>query len=64
MKQHFIVQAIMTVHPKDCLVPVGAVCTREELHGVLKTQNVKGYKMKSIDDEPVADWEKADWVMI
>ena len=63
-KQHYIVQAIMAVHPNDCLCPVGAVCAEDELNGILKSHGVKGYKIKSIDDEPVTDWENKDWVMI
>jgi hypothetical protein len=64
MKQHFIVQAVMAVYPKDCLCPVGAVCEQGELHGALKSQGVKSYKLKSVDGELVADWEQKDWVVI
>ena len=64
MKQHFVTQAIMAMYPKDCLCPIGAVCEKNELDTVLKGQGVKGYKLKSVDGEAIADWEKKDWVMI
>jgi hypothetical protein len=48
----------------DYLCRVGAICTRDELSGFLRPHGVKRYKVMIVDDELVADWEKADWTPI
>lgn len=63
-KHHYIVSAIIAVHPNECMCPMGAVCEEGELNGILKNQGVRRYKMKSVDDEPIAGWEEKDWTMI
>ena len=44
------------------LCPIGAICTEEELGAYLRSQGAKGYKIKTIDNEPVAGWEDGDWI--
>ena len=62
MKHHYTVQAIMRHWSQDFLCPMGAVCEKEELPAVLKHKGVKSYKIKSVDEEFFADWEKSDWI--
>lgn len=63
MKHHYIVQAIMRHWSQEFLCPMGAVCTLDNLGFELKRKGVKSYKIKSIDGEPIADWDQSDWVM-
>jgi len=63
MKHHYVVQAIMRHWSQDFQSSMGAVCTLEELSVVLKHKGVRSYKIKKIDEDPVADWEKSDWIV-
>ncbi|MDR0469758.1 MAG: hypothetical protein LBH09_07280 [Peptococcaceae bacterium] len=64
MKHHYIVQAIMGLWSQEFLCPMGAQCLEAELGGVLKHLGVKRYRIKSIDEEVIADWENSEWVTV
>ena len=64
MKKHYVVQAIMKHWKYEFQCPMGAFCTEEELGAILKGKGVKSYKVKTVDDEPVAGWEKTEWVLV
>ena len=64
MKQHYVVQAVMYHWSQEFQCPMGAFCTREELGGALKGKGVLRYKIKKVDDEPVANWEAAEWTPV
>ena len=61
MEHHYILQAAMLVRGARFLCPLGAVCTEEDLNDNLKRAQVFKYKIKQIDDDPIADWEKSEW---
>ena len=62
MKRHYIVQALLRQNDQEFLCPIGAVCTQEELNGILRRQSAISYKIKSIDGEPVVGWEDTGWI--
>ena len=64
MKRHYVVQAIMRHWSQDFQCSMGAVCALEELGTVLKHKGVRRYKIKSIDGEPVINWDNADWIAV
>ena len=64
MKHHYVVRAIIRQNGQEFLCPLGAVCPEEELGNELRRQNVKSYKIKSVDSERIADWEDAEWIQV
>jgi len=61
---HYILQSAMLVRGASFLCPFGAVCTEAELNDTLKRAQIFKYKIKKVDDEPVPDWEKAEWTPV
>ena len=61
MKHHYIMLAWMNY---EAVCRMGAICAEQELHRVLGRRNVKGYKMISVDDEPIGGWEEKEWQFI
>jgi hypothetical protein len=64
MKHHYIVRAVIRQNGQEFLCPLGAVCQEEELGNELKRHDVMRYKIKSVDDEHVADWENTEWIPV
>ena len=64
MKHHYIVEAIMGDQYDEYLCPLGATCERGELGETLMHLGAKSYRIKSVDWEPVADWENTDWISV
>ena len=61
MRHHYIVQAVIRQNGQEFLCPLGAICEKEDLGKELIRHRVNRYKIKSVDDEPVADWESTEW---
>jgi non-ribosomal peptide synthetase component E (peptide arylation enzyme) len=61
MKHHYIVYAWLKF---DAVCRMGAVCAQEELRPYLLRKNVKGYKLISVDDEVVGEWDKQEWELL
>ena len=64
MEHHYILQTTMRIRDNEFLSPLGLVCAEGELNDRLKLAKVVRYKIKKIDDDPVAGWEGADWTPI
>jgi hypothetical protein len=61
MKHHYTILAEMRY---NALCPMGALCSEDELNDILKQRDVRNYKIKMIDRDPIPDWEKADWIPV
>ena len=64
MEHHYILYTTMRVRGHEFLCPFGAICAKEGLNDILKRADVIRYKIKLIDDDPVADWEKSEWTPV
>jgi hypothetical protein len=54
----------MLVRGAKFLCPFGALCAEEELNGTLKRAQVTKYRIKQIDDDPIQDWDKSEWIPV
>ena len=61
MTHHYIVYAWMKF---DAVCRMGTICAEEDLHPFLLRKNVKGYKLISVDDDVVNEWEKQEWKLL
>ena len=64
MEHHYILQATMRLRDNEFLCPIGAVCAEGDLNDTLKHAKVVRYRIKQIDDDPMPDWENAEWTPI
>ncbi|MCL2167154.1 MAG: hypothetical protein FWH49_07710 [Clostridiales bacterium] len=64
MEHHYILQAAIRLRGSEFLCPLGFVCPEEELNANLKHAHAVRYRMKQVDDESIADWDKADWTPV
>jgi hypothetical protein len=64
MEHHYFLQTAMLVRGAEFLCPFGAICTEGELNDTLKRAQVFKYKIKQVDDDPIPNWENAEWTSI
>jgi hypothetical protein len=61
MRHHYVIYAWMKY---DAVCKMGAICIEQDLHSMLSKRDVKGYKVISVDDEPVAGWNDTEWRLL
>lgn len=65
MKHHYIVKTLMRhEYWYEWVCRVGTICPEEELSDFLKLQGVTKYKIMSVDDDPVPDWDQSAWIPV